>query len=222
MYYHTRGTAHVPALLLLALPLMAACAPTMWNADPPGADVPPFGIPAVFLTQGGNGMRPAVLTTLFAGLVIGGPAAAQTPNKPTTHRSTASETFVAVLSGAYAVPEVETRVTGTAELRLVGPRVHYQLHVDSLRDVTGAYIHIGHAGDTTPAVADLFEGVKPGPVSGVLARGTLEQTALHGTTLHQLVQALQQDDAYVTVHTRAHPAGEIRGQLRIQPVVANR
>jgi hypothetical protein len=167
-------------------------------------------------------MRTAVLTTVVAGLVIGAPAAAQTPSKPPTHRSTAPETFVAVLSGAYAVPAVETRATGTAELSVVGPRVHYQLHVDSLRDVTGAYIHIGRAGEPTPAVADLFEGVKPGPVSGLLARGTLEATALHGTTLHRLIRALQQDDAYVTVHTRAHPAGEIRGQLRIQPVVASR
>ena len=58
--------------------------------------------------------------------------------------------------------------------------------------------------------------------SGVLARGTLERTALHGATLHQLVRALRQDNAYVTVHTRAHPGGEIRGQLRIQPVVASR
>ena len=165
-------------------------------------------------------MRTAPLTALVAGLAIGAPATAQTPRQPT--RSSSPETFVAVLTGAYAVPEVDTRATGTAELRLIGSRLHYQLHVDSLRDVTGAYVHIGRAGETAPAVADLFNGVKPGPVSGLLARGTLERTALHGATLHRLVRALQQDNAYVTVHTRAHPGGEIRGQLRIQPVVASR
>lgn len=199
---------------MLALLLVAACAPTMWNPDPSGTDVPPIGLPGVFLTQGGNPMRTAPLTALLAGLAIGAPAAARTLSKPTT--------FVAVLTGAYAVPEVETRATGTAELTLVGSRLHYQLHVESLRDVTGAYIHIGRAGEPAPAVADLFDGVKAGPVSGVLAHGTLETSALHGTTLRQLVRALQQDDAYITVHTRAHPGGEIRGQLRIQPVVASR
>src|ERR1051325_7091143 len=61
MYYHTRGTAHVPAFLCLARPFRAAAARACGNADPRGADVPPFGIPAVFPPQGGNGMRPAVL-----------------------------------------------------------------------------------------------------------------------------------------------------------------
>src|SRR2546430_2767193 len=99
---------------------------------------------------------------------MGAPATAQTPRQPT--RSSSPETFVAVLTGAYAVPEVDTRATGTAELRLIGSRLHYQLHVDSLRDVTGAYVHIGRAGETAPAVADLFDGVKAGPVSVGRAR----------------------------------------------------
>lgn len=178
-------------------------------------------------------MRTAPLTALLAGLATAVPAAAQTARKatpkPSAHhaamqRSSAPQVFVAVLGGAYAVPAVDTRGTGTVELTLAGPRLHYQLHVDSLRDVTGAYIHIGHAGETTPAIADLFDGLRAGPVSGLLARGTLERTALHGTTLHQLVRALEHDDAYVTVNTRGHQGGEgeIRGQLRIQPMVASR
>jgi hypothetical protein len=177
-------------------------------------------------------MRTALLTPTLAALIIAAPAAAQTLTKstpqkvsarqPEPRRSASPETFVAVLSGAYEVPELETHATGTAELTLVGARLHYQLHVDSIRDITGAYIHIGRAGEPAPAVADLFDGVKAGPVSGVLSSGTLEPVALHGTTMHQLVRALQQDDAYVTVHTLAHPGGELRGQLRAQPAVASR
>jgi hypothetical protein len=105
---------------------------------------------------------------------------------------------------------------------LVGSRLHYQIHVDSLSDVTGAYVHIGRPGEEAPAVADLFEGVKAGPVSGILARGTLQAADLHQTTMQHLIRALRKNDAYVTVHTLAHPEAELRGQLRIQPVVATR
>src|SRR5207302_5583034 len=107
MYYRTRGTADVPAarpivprsLLVLALLLVAACARTVSNPPPPGTEVPPFGIPGVFLTQGGNHMRTAPLTALLAGLAVGAPAAAQTPRQPTPRRSASPETFVAVLTG---------------------------------------------------------------------------------------------------------------------------
>jgi uncharacterized membrane protein YgdD (TMEM256/DUF423 family) len=158
-------------------------------------------------------MRTALLTATLAALVAANPA----PRKPAAH-----DVFVAVLSGAYEVPAVETQASGTAELRVVGTRLAYQVHVAAIRDVTGAYIHIGQAGETTPAVADLFDGVKSGPTSGVLASGTLAPGALHETTLHRLLQALEQGDAYVTVHTLAHPGGELRGQLRAQPAVASR
>jgi hypothetical protein len=84
------------------------------------------------------------------------------------------------------------------------------------------YLHIGRAGEEAPAVADLVEGVKPGPVSGVVARGTLRLADLRETTMRQLLQALRKNEVYVTVHTLAHPGGELRGQLRIQPVVASR
>src|SRR5581483_5659167 len=84
------------------------------------------------------------------------------------------------------------------------------------------YLHIGRAGEEAPAVADLAEGVKAGPVSGVVAQGTLGPAALRETTLRQLLQALRKNEVYVTVHTLAHPGGELRGQLRLQPIVASR
>jgi CHRD domain len=130
--------------------------------------------------------------------------------------------FVAVLNGGYEVPAVTTAATGTVELTWTGRALRYQVHVDSISDVTGAYIHIGPAGQTEPAVADLFSGLKSGPVSGLLASGTLGKAQLHGTTMPRLLDALQHDNAYVTVHTQAHQGGEIRGQLRRQPRVALR
>src|SRR5579884_380629 len=189
-------------------------------------------------TRGGKLMRPTLLLAVaaagLAGLV---PAAAQAPDRPAAHRpapaappppaaaarhAAAREVFVAVLSGGYEVPPVETRATGAAELTVTGRALRYRVDVDSLRDVTGVYLHIGRAGEEAPAVADLAEGVKAGPVSGVVAQGTLGPAALRETTLRQLLQALRKNEVYVTVHTLAHPGGELRGQLRLQPIVASR
>lgn len=169
-------------------------------------------------------MRTAMLTTTLAALVLVVSATAQTPAKVAAKepKSPSREVFVAVLSGAYAVPPVETPATGTVELTLVGSRLHYRVHVDSLSNATGAFIHIGRAGTDYPAVADLFDGMKAGPVSGLLASGTLQPADVHGTTMTSLIRALKHDDAYVTVHTEAHSTGELRGQLRIQPMVASR
>ena len=98
-------------------------------------------------------MRTALLTAALTGLAVAAPAVAQTRTKSMPQkfsarqlepsRSASPEMFVAVLSGAYEVPAVETHATGTAELTLVGSRLDYKLHVDSIRDVTGAYLHIG-------------------------------------------------------------------------------
>jgi hypothetical protein len=169
-------------------------------------------------------MRTASLTLALACLVGGAPVAAQRDGRttvPAPKRST-ERVFVAVLGGAYEVPPVDTHATGTAELTWTGTELRYQVHVDSMRDITGAYVHIGQAGTTAPAVADLFDGVKAGPVSGLLARGTLTTRQLHETTMARLLRALRHNDAYVTVHTLALRGGELRGQLRAQPMVANR
>lgn len=178
-------------------------------------------------------MRIAILTMTSAAFLVAAPLAAQTTTsnttrqqpiaqKHTTHKRTSRRVSVAVLNGGYEVPAVDTRGTATAELTLNGSSVHYRVDVTNLRDVTGAYVHIGRSWEDAPAVADLYEGLKTGPVSGVLASGVLRMADVHGTSIRQLVRAIQQDDAYVTIHTRSHPSGEVRGQLRIQPVVAER
>ena len=171
-------------------------------------------------------MHTASLTIALACLVGGAPLAAQTAARTAAHalqpRPGSERVFVAVLEGAYEVPPVETNATGTAELTWTGTELRYQVHVDSISDVAGAYLHIGRAGSDAPAVADLFDGVKAGPVSGLLARGTLTKAQLHETTMARLLRALRDDNVYVTVHTLALRSGELRGQLRVQPIVASR
>ena len=171
-------------------------------------------------------MHTASLTVALACLAGGAPLAAQTAARTAARapqpRPGSERVFVAVLGGAYEVPPVETHAIGTAELTWTGTELRYQVHVDSISDIAGAYLHIGRAGSDAPAVADLFDGVKAGPVSGLLARGTLTKAQLHETTMARLVRALRDDDVYVTVHTLAHRGGALRGQLRVQPIVASR
>lgn len=163
-------------------------------------------------------MRPASLAIALAGLVSAAPAA----HALGTPSIRSPGVFVAVLEGGYNQPPVETPANGTVELTWTGKQLRYDVHVDSISDVTGAFIHIGRQGQETPAVADLFDGVKAGPVSGLLAQGTLGKAELHGTSMARLVEALRSNDAYVTVNSLAVPGGEIRGQLRKQPAVARR
>lgn len=159
-------------------------------------------------------MRSAFLAAAAASLFAAAPAAAVSGK--------GHQTFVAVMNGGYEVPAVATSATGTAELDLQGSKLHYAVHLNEISDVTGAYLHIGRAGEERPVVADLFEGVKAGPVSGLLASGTLEPRDLHHEiTWTELVRALDKNDVYVSVHTMKHPAGEIRGDLRAQPMVSS-
>ena len=60
--------------------------------------------------------------------------------------------------------------------------------------------------------------VKKGKFTGVLARGTITAAnlvgPLKGKAVEDLVRDIRAGDAYVNVHTTAHPAGEIRGQIK--------
>lgn len=168
-------------------------------------------------------MRVTFPTTLFASLVLVTPGAAQATYARTAMKPTASRAIVlATLRGSDEVPPVATLATGTAELTIVGPEVRYQVHVDRIRDVTGAFIHIGGPGEKHPVVASLYEGLKPGPTSGLLARGTLRPRDLHGVGMTRFIRALRTNDTYLTVPTKAHPGGEIRGEIRTQPGATGR
>jgi hypothetical protein len=137
----------------------------------------------------------------------------------------ASRTFVAPLSGSQEVPAVDTNATGVAVFRLSkdGTELSYRLNVANIVDVTQAHIHLGPAGVNGPVVAWLYPSgppaqLIPGRTDGVLATGTITAESLvgplAGASLADLVAEMEAGNAYVNVHTSAHPAGEIRGQLR--------
>jgi len=140
-----------------------------------------------------------------------------------------SQTFTAQLTGAQEVPPVKTAATGNVTFNLSpdGKSLHCQLKVTNLSDITMAHIHLGEAGKNGAVVVWLYPMsgpppvLKPGSFTGILADGTITAKnlvgPLKGKPLSALVKDMKAAKAYVNVHTKAHPEGEIRGQIGPSP-----
>jgi CHRD domain len=143
---------------------------------------------------------------------------------PVANAQKTKTSFVANLAGKDQVPPVETHATGRATFRLSknGKDLSYTLNVKGIDDVTMAHIHMAPMGKDGPPVVWLYgdkmhPAKKMGMVSGMLARGTITEAdlvgSMKGKPLSDLVKEIRDGDTYVNVHTKGHPAGEIRGQI---------
>jgi glucose/arabinose dehydrogenase len=130
--------------------------------------------------------------------------------------------FGAELSGAHEVPPVETDASGEANFKPNRQRTEltYQLEVEDIVGVLQAHIHLGAPGENGPPVAFLFgpdpDGIDVGD-STKIAQGVIVAEdligPLAGMTVADLLDEMQQGNAYVNVHTVGTPSGEIRGQI---------
>lgn len=128
------------------------------------------------------------------------------------------------LTGEEMVPPVETHATGHVVLQLNkdGSELLYKLVVANVENVTSARLHLGSAGKTGAAVAQLYpSGAKTradGKVNGTLSEAAISATSLTGPLagqpLAELLKQIEAGNVYVCLCTRAHPDGEIRGQVR--------
>jgi hypothetical protein len=122
--------------------------------------------------------------------------------------------FIAHLVGDQETPPNASPAQGEVIMHLnADGTVSYRLIVANINDVTMAHIHVAPRGVPGPIKQWLYPvsgpppKLLPGRTDGVLAEGTFTPTAA-------LLAAIENGDAYVNVHTVAHPGGEIRGQLR--------
>ncbi len=135
--------------------------------------------------------------------------------QPTVHRAP-PVVYVAHMIGASETPPNGAAGTGTATLTLDGTRLRYSVTVHGLRGpATAAHIHVGKVGAAGPPVY-VFE-IKH-IAAGTLAEGSIDLTkdASKGVSGDSLKTLLANGNAYVNVHTAAHPAGEIRGQVEVK------
>jgi hypothetical protein len=136
-------------------------------------------------------------STLFTALAVSAILAAGSAGAEILH-------FTASLNGASETPPNASAGTGSASVDL---------------DTTAKTVAwtVTYAGLTGPAVAAHFHGPAPvGQAAGVEVplKGDLT-SPVKGTASVTDVQAadLRAGQWYVNVHTAAHPAGEIRGQV---------
>jgi Ca2+-binding RTX toxin-like protein len=124
--------------------------------------------------------------------------------------SSESRLFGAVLDGAQETPPVGTAATGRASLQFNTTTNAYGLVCDvrgiDLSDLTGAHIHTAAPGVAGPIKVDLGTSGWTRDGDGIVLRST-------GAIPPADVAALVAGDAYINVHTKDHPTGEIRGQL---------
>ena len=162
-----------------------------------------------------------ILGVVLVLFIVGcGTTTTTTTAPPTTAAPAAGAAFTADLSGKNPVPPNSSTATGQATFTLSSDATSmtFELTVDNLTDVTAAHIHMGAAGAEGPIVVPLFTGpAKTGAFTGVLAQGTLTAADfagdLQGKTMADLLALIEASNAYVNVHTKAFPGGEIRGQI---------
>jgi hypothetical protein len=129
--------------------------------------------------------------------------------------------FTATMSGDQEVPPVDTTATGKTTFRTSNndTSMKYKVNITGFSDATGAHIHMGKVGANGDVIVDLLTGMKKNPTKlGMAIRGNITDSSLtgpmQGKTIADLVNAINNGDAYVNVHTQGHPDGEIRGQIQ--------
>jgi hypothetical protein len=94
--------------------------------------------------------------------------------------------------------------------------------VSNAVDINMAHIHLAPPGKDGPVAAWLYPSgpppaLKEGKFEGTLAEGDIKAESLQGDLkskpLSALVEKIEAGEAYVNVHTKGKPAGEIRGQM---------
>ena len=154
--------------------------------------------------------RRTVLTT--TGTVLGGVAATNTV-------SARPRNFNLHLT-SNAHDEVDTNAQGQANFQLRDGELNFKLIVANIQDVSMAHIHLEEvAGPVSVWLHDFDTGAPAlieGRVNGVLSRGTITDEDVAGPidTVDDLVDEIDDANAWVNVHTEAFPAGEIGGRIR--------
>ncbi len=140
----------------------------------------------------------------------------------TTSTTLGAATFTADLTGANAVPPVQTASTGKLTLTYdpTALTLAFTLTIDGLSKPNTAAIYEGSAGSVGTVVYALYTGPAQAGTNfqGELASGTIEsgklQGSLAGGTIGDLIALIQAGNAYASVGNVSHPVDAIRGPIK--------
>jgi hypothetical protein len=136
-------------------------------------------------------MRYVGLTFLAALVVAAGATASQQK----------SSSLHATLTGKAETPKGDPDGRGTAEVKITGRRVCWEIKVARVQTIAAAHIHKGRPGVEGPVVVPFGKAFKP--------KGCTTTTAAVAAAIQRTPSAY-----YVNVHNAKYPAGALRGQLR--------
>ena len=141
--------------------------------------------------------------------------------------------FAARLTGFQETPTLSTtgRGTFTARLNRAETMIHFMLSFERLETaVVVAHIHLGRpaiaggvsvflcgGGGRPPCTTDPtgLSGTVEGDIAATDVIGPTAQ-GISAAEFEELVRALRAGATYANVHTTGRPAGEVRGQIKLQ------
>lgn len=133
--------------------------------------------------------------------------------------------YRARLSGFNEVPPILSKGSGIFKSTVdgTGTSLTYSLTFSALSsDATASHIHFGQPGVNGGVMAFICGGPKPpcpvggGTVTGTIVAADILDIAAQGISagnFAEFLEVLRSGNAYINVHTTAHPSGEIRGQI---------
>ena len=107
----------------------------------------------------------------------------------------------ATLSGKAEVPKGDPDGTGTAEVKITGTTVCWEIKAAKVGTLGAAHIHKGGAGVSGPVVVPFGKTYK--------SKGCVKAPTAVAAAIKNNPSAY-----YVNVHNAKYPAGALRGQLR--------
>ena len=107
----------------------------------------------------------------------------------------------ATLSGKAEVPKGDPDGRGTAEVKINGTSVCWEIKTSKVAKLLAAHIHKGRAGVAGPVIVPFGKAYK--------SKGCIAVPAAVATAIKNNPSAY-----YVNVHNAKYPGGALRGQLR--------
>ncbi len=149
-------------------------------------------------------MRITRMLAMFAAVAAVGSCS----NNNTTGIPAGLEVFTTSLNGANErLTPVTTTATGTAIITALGHQLSWKVDITSAIDsVTIGHIHRGVA----DSAGGVIQNLSPTP-TGIGFTGTVALGS--AVVVDSVLTLMRAGKAYVNIHTKKNPGGEIRGQL---------